>query len=105
MTMTSSFMSGVRTFVDLAACVTIALLDKNVGASGSVSDAPCFRVTGGQCVPFLVVSLALVSDPARRRDGESQRHYLPRKDGVIGIDELTWTLALSGRIKQRRTSA
>jgi len=32
--------------------------------------------------------LTLVSDPVRRWDGESQRHYLPWKDGVIGIDEL-----------------
>src|SRR3954447_1792261 len=153
MTMTSSFMSVVRTCAGLIAIVMASLLDKKVGASGSLLRCPMLpsdgrygaakevgishvarypidaalrtcgscsalpwtsRSTGsacgartdgadcddgarGQCVPLLVVSMPLVSDPVTRRDGEWQRHHLSRELVVVGVDELDLHLVVAWR--------
>src|SRR3954454_17181715 len=69
-------------------CSAVPWTSRSTGsACGARDHAPdCDDGARGQCVPLLVVSMPLVSDPVTRRDGEWQRHHLPWKDGVVGVD-------------------
>src|SRR5215207_3808135 len=81
-------------------CSAVPWTSRSTGsACGARTDAAgCEDGARGQCgVPLLVVSMPLVSDLVPRRDGECQRHHLPWKDGVVGVDELDPHLVLAGR--------
>src|SRR4051812_47721562 len=76
MTMTSSFMSGMRTFAGSIAVVMVALHDGFVGTSEMSAGGPVPPLARGCRRRVLVAGVPVLGDPVSSQHGKGQRHYL-----------------------------